>query len=319
MAGGRLDADLWISEYISPCDIYQHGVLRILAQGRTAFQDYAVVESGPYGRALILDGKWQTCTGDEFLYHEPLVHVPCTLHGGPERVLIAGGADGGALREVLKWKTVQEAVVADIDGEVVQACIELLPEVHQQAFADPRARLEIGDAWQLIERTAGYFDVIIADLTDPIEEGPAFPLFTQEFFLLCQRALRPGGFFINQAGSVSPPFVQMLGRVSRTIGRVFRETSVVTAHVPTYGSPWGLVLASDSEWSRTPAPDEVDGLLAEQLTGPLRSFDGGQLLALLQTPKYVHAELAREDVIYTLANPPRFFGQGVAGSIRSES
>jgi spermidine synthase len=304
MSGATLAADLWINEYLTPCDIWAHGVTRILAQRTTPFQVMHVVESGPYGQALILDGKWQTCTGDEFLYHEPIVHTPCVLHGRPERVLIAGGADGGALREALKWQSVTEAVVADIDGEVVAACRELLPAIHQGAFDDPRARVEIGDAYELIGSTPGRWDVIIADLTDPIESGPAYKLFTQEFYRLCQRALRPGGVFVNQAGSLSPPLFALTGRVLHTIASVFGHTSVITAHVPTYGSPWGLAIASDRPMNLRPDPDVVDGLLRDRVHGPLTMFDGQTLLGLLQPAKYVRDRLAAETQVYTLAAPP---------------
>jgi spermidine synthase len=298
---------LWINEHLTPCDVWQHGVTNVLAHRQTPFQEMFVVESGPYGKGLVLDGKWQTCTGDEFLYHEPLAHAPCALHGKPERVLIAGGADGGALREVLKWKSVQEAVVADIDGDVVEACRELLPEIHQGAFDDPRARVAIGDAFTLIESTPNAWDVIIADLTDPIEEGPAYKLFTQEFFRLCRRALRPGGVFVNQAGTLSPPLCDLTVRVVKTISTAFAHTSVITANVPTYGSAWGLAVASDKRLELRPDPARIDSLLADQVAAPLRMFDGVALLGMLQTPKYVRERIAAETTVYTLSAPPKFF------------
>ncbi len=303
--------DLWIAEQLTPCDLWQHGVTKLLAHRVTPFQEMYVVDSGPYGKALVLDGKWQTCTGDEFLYHEPIVHAPCVLHGSPERVLIAGGADGGALREVLKWKTVKEAVVADIDGDVVQACRELLPEIHQGAYDDPRAKIAVGDAWELIASTPGHWDVIIADLTDPIEEGPAYKLFTQEFFSLCKQALRPGGVFVNQAGSQSPPLVEILVRVLKTISTVFVHTSLVTANVPTYGSPWGLALAANHKMNLKPDPREVDRLLAEQLHSDLKMFDGESFLGMLQSPKYVRDRLTTETTVYTIHSPPKFLGKGI--------
>ncbi|MBI1348354.1 spermidine synthase [bacterium] len=311
MPGAQLAADLWISEYLSPCDIWQHGVTKLLASRQTPFQEMQVVESGPYGKALILDGKWQTCTGDEFLYHEPIAHAPCVLHGKPERVLIAGGADGGVLREVLKWQCVTEAVVADIDGDVITACRELLPEIHQGAYEDPRARIAVGDAFELIRSTPGYWDVIIADLTDPIEEGPAYPLFTQEFFRACQYGLRPGGVFVNQAGSQSPPLADILIRVLHTIDSVFTQTSLITANVPTYGSAWGLAVACDQPLNLRPDPEVTNRLLAEQVRGPLQMFDGESLLGMLQTPKYIRDRLASETVIYTIAEPPKFFGRDI--------
>jgi spermidine synthase len=308
MPGAVLAADLWISEYLTPCDVWQHGVLKVLAQRTTPFQEMTVVDSGPYGKALVLDGKWQTCTGDEVFYHEPIVHAPCALHGNPERVLIAGGADGGALREALKWKSAKEVVVADIDGDVIQACKELLPEIHQGAFDDPRARIAVGDAWDLISQSPGYWDVIIADLTDPIEEGPAYKLFTKEFFTLCKAALRHGGVFVNQAGSQSPPLMDITVRVVNTIASVFGTASVITANVPTYGSPWALALAAVKPLDLRPSPEATDKLLKEQLTAPLRMFDGEALLGMLQMTKLMRDRLAAETCVYTVDAPPAFFG-----------
>lgn len=306
MPGATLAADLWISEFLTPHDIWQHGIAQVLTHQQTPFQDLYIVDSGAYGKALVLDGKWQTCTGDEFLYHEPLVHVPFVMHGKPRRVLIAGGADGGTAREALKWHGVEEIVVADIDGDAVQACHQWLPEVHQGAFDNPKVKLEIGDAYDYIART-GNWDVIIADLTDPIEEGPAYKLFTREFFELCQRALAPGGVFVNQAGSLSPPLIDLLARTVKTIGSVFTHTTVIQATVPTYGSPWGLAVATEKPINTRPDPALVDALLAKETTGEFRMFDGQTLLGLLQTPKYVRERIAAETTIYSLANPPKFF------------
>ena len=165
----------WIGESFTPDDIWQHRVVKLLMQRQTPFQELAIVESGAYGKALVLDGRWQTCTGDEFLYHEPLVHAPFIVHGQPRRILIAGGADGGAAREALKWNDVEEILLVDIDGDAVDACRTWLPEIHQGSLNDARVRIEIADAFDLIANTRGW-DVIIADLTDPIESGPAYKL-----------------------------------------------------------------------------------------------------------------------------------------------
>lgn len=297
-------ADRWIGEAFTPDDIWQHRVTSEQTRCQTTFQELCIVESGIYGKALVLDGRWQTCTGDEFLYHEPLVHAPFAMHGHPRRVLIAGGADGGAAREALKWNCVEEILLVDIDGEAVEACQKWLPEIHQGSLDDPRVQIEIGDAFAVIEAARGW-DVIIADLTDPIESGPAYKLFTREFFANCQRALRPGGLFINQAGSMSPPLIGPLARTAKTIGTVFQDFVVASAHVPTYGSSWGLVIASDQDVNRRPDPDRVDQYLRQMTNGQLRMFDGQTMLGLLQTPKYVRDRIASESVIYTIDNPPQ--------------
>ena len=128
--------DFWVSEHITPWDIYSHGIIDVLTHKKTAYQEMYIVETGVYGKALVLDGKWQSCTGDEFLYHEPLVHPAMIFHGGPRKVLILGGGEGATAREVLRWKSVEKVVMIDIDGEVVEACKQYLPEMHQNVFDD---------------------------------------------------------------------------------------------------------------------------------------------------------------------------------------
>lgn len=296
--------DPWIEEAFTPDDVWRHRVARVYAHCQTAFQEMFVIESGAYGKALVLDSRWQTCTGDEFLYHEPLVHLPFVIHGGPRRVLIAGGADGGAAREALKWNSVDEILLVDIDGEAVDACRKWLPEIHQGSLTDPRVRVEIGDAFDLMATARGW-DVVIADLTDPIESGPACKLFTREFFESCHSALAPGGIFINQAGSMSPPLLRPLTKTARTIGSVFAHFVVVGTHVPTYGSAWGLVLASNQVIETRPDPEMVDRQLTRMTNGQLRMFDGRTMLGLLQTPKYVRDGIAAEAAIDTFENPPQ--------------
>ena len=145
MAGSHLEADLWINEYITPWDIYAHGITKVLAYQKTAFQEMYIVESGAYGKALVLDGKWQSCTGDEFIYHEVLVQPGMIAHGNPKTALVLGGGEGATIREILRWQSIERVVMIDIDGEVVAACQEHLPEMHQGAFEDPRIELKIAD------------------------------------------------------------------------------------------------------------------------------------------------------------------------------
>ncbi len=302
------EPSIWMAEHITPFDVYQHGITRVVAWKRTAYQEMAIVESGVYGRALVLDGKWQSCEGDEFLYHEPLVHVACVNHASPERVLILGGGEGATAREALRWRTVREVVMVDIDREVVDACREHLASMHQGAFDDPRMTVRIADALDCLDEYSGYWDVIISDLSDPIEHGPSFRLFTKEYFEKCRRALRSGGFFVIQAGQVSPPLVTMHARLMRTLAAVWRETLSFTSHVATYGSQWGFGMASDAAVSRSVDPAQVDRLLAERTSGALRMFDGATLVSLLNPPKYLREAIAAETRVYTLADPPRFIG-----------
>lgn len=310
MAGSEVQADLWMSEYITPWDIYVHGITKVLAYKKTAYQEMLIVETGAYGKGLVLDGKWQSCTGDEYLYHEPLVHPAMCFHGSPRKVLILGGGEGATAREVLRWKSVEKVVMIDIDAEVVEACREHLPEMHQNIFDDPRFQLVIGDALHFLDTTTEQWDVVISDLSDPIESGPSFQLFTKEYFEKVRRVLLPNGFFVIQAGPVSPAEMKMHARLVNTMKAVFANVKSYSSFTPTYASPWGFVLASEQAIAEQPQPEVIDKLLAEKTTGGFRMFDGITLLGILQIPLHLRQAIATETEIFTLAEPPKFFGKG---------
>ncbi len=315
MPGGELRADFWMHEYITPWDFYAHGITRVFVHRRTAFQDMHIVETGAYGKALVLDGKWQSCVGDEFLYHEPLVHPAMLLHGVPKRVLILGGGEGATAREVLRWKSVERAVMVDIDGEVVDACREHLVEMHQNAFDDPRLEVVIDDALNVLERSSDRWDVIISDLSDPIENGPSFKLFTREYFEKARQTLAPDGVFVLQAGPVAPAELHMHARLVRTMKSVFDNVESYTTFVPTYASPWGFALASAAPIDTRPEPSAIDKRLTEGTTGGLRMLDGITLLGMFQLPLHLRRAIEAETMVYTLKEPPKFFGQGAVQSV----
>jgi spermidine synthase len=317
MSGARLNADLWVYEYISPHDIYCHGVSEVLASKKTEFQDMHIVSSGLYGKALVLDGKWQSCTGEEFLYHEPLVHVACVNHGAPENVLVLGGGEGATVREALKWKSVKRVVMVDIDPIVVEACKEHLPEMHQGAFDDPRTELVVGDALVYLDESVGQWDVIISDLSDPIAEGPSYALFTKEYFEKCRRALKAGGYFVVQAGPVAPPRKDLHVGLVNTVKAVFPNVAHFITPIAAYGSPWGYVMGSAAPIEANPDPAAVDELLAAKTTGNFLMFDGLTLRGLMSPPKYLRDAVARETRVYTMDTPPQFEADAMGGSAKS--
>ena len=311
MAGSELKADLWINEYITPWDIYAHGVTKILAYKKTAYQEMYIVETGAFGKGLILDGKWQSCTEDEFIYHEALVHPGLILHQHPRRVLVLGGGEGATIREILRWKCVEKVMMIDIDEEVVEACRQYLPEMHQNAFDDPRVELVIKDALQVLDTTTETWDLIISDLSDPIEEGPSFALFTKEYFTKLKRVLNPGGYVMVQGGPISPPETRAHARLMNTLKAVFTNVTSLSAPTPSYGRSWGFALCSQEIINTRPKLEVVDQLLAEQTTGGFRFMDGITLLGVMQTPLYVRRAIALETMVYTIEQPPKFFGTGV--------
>lgn len=190
--------DLWVQEVHQGAVGLSFKVEKTLFSGRSPYQRIDVVQTHSHGALLLNDGIVMLSERDEFIYHEMIAHVALFVHPDPRRVLIIGGGDGGTAREVLKHRTVEKAVMVEIDEMVVNACREFLPGV-SCALDDPRLELRIGDGVQYVSDSDQRFDVVIVDSTDPI--GPAAPLFDAAFYAGVAGLLERDGILIAQAES----------------------------------------------------------------------------------------------------------------------
>ena len=221
----------WFSETLHGSFEQRFEISEVLYRSETAHQNLIIFETPFFGRVLALDNVIQTTERDEASYHEMLAHVPILAHGSVKDVLIIGGGDGGALREVLRHESVERATMVEIDRTVVDLCRKYLPSLSDGAFDDPRAELIISDGLEFVKQTDRKFDVIIIDSTDPI--GPSVPLFSDEFYADCRDILTPDGIFICQSG-VS--FVQEdeARETHRRLASLFEDSALYVTLVPTY-------------------------------------------------------------------------------------
>lgn len=175
-----MTSGFWFSEEVSP-DLKMSMRLKTISFNTSSqFQDVQIIETVPFGRTLVLDGKTQSCEKDEFVYHECLVHPSMLLHPCPKTVYIGGGGELATAREVLKHATVEKCVMVDLDEIVVDVCREQLPEWNAGSTEDPRLELHYEDAHAYLRDDDRKYDVIIMDIADPIEAGPGIVLYTQE-------------------------------------------------------------------------------------------------------------------------------------------
>ena len=194
------DPDKWFCDRVSPNLIQLHSIEEVLYSGQTKFQSIEVIRTGSFGKCLVLDGKIQSSQVDEFIYHEALVQPAMLIHPCPETVFIAGGGEGATLREILSHNTVKRAVMIDIDEAVIATCKKFLPDHSRGAFEDKRTELHHVDARDYLAKCGDAFDIIIIDLPDPIEEGPAYLLYTREFYQLVRERLSANGIISVNAG-----------------------------------------------------------------------------------------------------------------------
>jgi spermidine synthase len=284
----------WFFEYTSPEEGHIHGIRTIYYASQTKYQRMEIMESGSYGRCLVLDGKMQSSITDEFIYHEALVHPAMLTHPDPRRVFIVGGGEGATLRDVLKHKSVEYCMMVDIDQEVVEKCKELLPEWSAGAFDDPRTDLRFMDARKYLEETSDTYDVIIIDISEPVEEGPAYLLFTREFYEIVKERLSPDGVISLQAGTTALHQLLNFTAVNKTLSTVFPVVAPYDIPIPSFGLPWGFTLASKNRDPRKWTSQDVDKMIAERIKGNPRFYDGVAHVGLFNLPKHIRKALAEE-------------------------
>ena len=293
----------WFMEFVNPDTIQQFAVKDILYRGHSEYQAIEVIETVSFGKCLVLDGKIQSCEVDEFIYHEALVHPVMLLHPNPETVFIAGGGEGATLREVLAHNTVKNVVMVDIDLEVIDVCKKFLPMHHDGSFDDPRIELLHVDARKYLAETNKRFDVVIIDLPEPIEGGPAYLLYTQAFYQSLKTKLSDDATFALQAGSTCLGITQVYTAINNTMRTAFPVVVPYEVNVPSFGGPWGFSLASQSLDPLSLSAEEVDRRIASRVTRALKFYDGHTHQGLFFIPKYLRDAMASETTIITEDNP----------------
>lgn len=200
---------------------------------------------------LYLDGNLQFSSIDEYRYHEALVHPVLSLVPGARRVAVLGGGDGLAAREILKWPTVEEVVIVDLDPAVTELfrARPVLAQLNGGSLSDPRVHVINRDAMAWLAETDGAWDVIIADLPDPNTLAVG-KLYSRQFYRLALKRLARQGVLVTQATS---PFetrdafwciAHTLGAVERRAGDGLLHVAPYSTHVPSFGE-WGFVLAAE--------------------------------------------------------------------------
>ena len=226
--------DLWFTEKHTDDVNFTIKVKKQLYSGKSYYQQIDVFDTYEFGRVLVLDGFIMLTEKDEYIYHEMVTAVPMAVNPDIKNVLVIGAGDGGTVRELTRYPTIENIDMVEIDEQVVKVCKEFLPQTACK-FDDERVHLFFEDGLKYVHRKTGEYDLIIVDSTDPF--GPGEGLFTKEFYGNCFKALKDDGILINQHESTYyDSYVDMVTRTHKRIGASFPVTMVYQAHIPTYPS-----------------------------------------------------------------------------------
>jgi len=219
------------------------GVKKYIINTKTKYQRLIIADLYEYGKSLILDDLIQITEVDEVYYHELLVH-PCLItHPNPKKILIIGGGDGCALREVIKHP-IEKVILVDIDGELVEICKEYFKDIHKNSFNDKRAEVIIMDGKEYVEKTNEVFDCIILDLTDPFGPEISKELYSSIFYNKIKKILKEDGIIVTQSGSAFY-YKEIYESVYNNISQNFRIVREYSIWIPSFGYSCCFIIGSN--------------------------------------------------------------------------
>lgn len=223
----------------------------ILFSRKTEFSQVELISSPEHGRVLLMDNEVQFAESDEHRYHEMLIHPIMDKTCTHARVLIIGGGDGLAAREVLKWNPVSVTIV-DWDYTFMDlVAFPLLWDLNKESMNDERVQLIHMNALTFVRNTDREFDIIVIDLPDP--EGPVMTQLYVDILFASQRCLANGGNVVLHIGPLSLKYASdcwdTLRLFVKTANHVFGKTKYSrfqTVHIPSFVHPWGFLYIVDN-------------------------------------------------------------------------
>ncbi len=226
--------EFWFTEKNTETVDFSIKVNKQIYSEKSSFQQIDFFESYEFGTFFTLDGFMMVNEKDEFIYHDMIVHVPMAVNPSIKNVLIIGGGDGGTVRELTRYDSIERIDMVEIDEMVVRACQKYLP-LTASKLEDKRVKLYFEDGIEFVKDKKQKYDLIIVDSTDPI--GPGEGLFTTKFYTNCFEALTKKGILINQ--HESPYYAndaKEMKRAHKKIKSIFPISKVYQFHMPTYPS-----------------------------------------------------------------------------------
>lgn len=226
--------ELWYTEQHTDNVRFSIKVDKPLYTDQSEFQRIDVFHSREFGNFFTLDGLMMVTEKDEFIYHDMIVHVPMATNLKIKNVLVIGAGDGGTVRELTRYSTIEKIDMVEIDKMVVDVCREYFPQTACK-LDDPRVQLYFEDGLKFVRSKENTYDLIIVDSTDPF--GPGEGLFTKEFYGNCYKALKEDGILVNQHESpYYQEYAKSMQRAHKRIRELFPVCRVYQAHIPSYPS-----------------------------------------------------------------------------------
>lgn len=277
---------MWYSENHTKNVKFSTRVTKQLVGLQSDYQHIAILETEEFGKLLTLDGLLMVTEKDEFIYHEMITHVPMATNLAIKKVLVIGAGDGGTIRELTRYPSIEQIDMVEIDPMVVEVCKTYLQQT-SCSLGDPRVNIYYEDGLRYIRNIEGLYDLILVDSTDPF--GPGEGLFTKEFYGNCYKALSDKGILVNQQESTFyDSYLEAMKRSHQKIKDTFPISKVYQAHIPTYPSGYWLFGYSSKHYN------PINDLQADEWNSlgiKTKYYNTNLHLGAFALPNYVNEQL----------------------------
>lgn len=281
--------NLWFTEEHTPNVRFSLRMDKIIMTAQSEYQRIDIFDTPEFGRVLALDGCLMVTEKDEFIYHDMIVHVPMAVNPDIKTVLVIGAGDGGTVRELTRYPSIDRIDMVEIDRLVVDACKRYLPQTACR-LDDERVNIFYEDGVRYVRQKENEYDLVIVDSTDPF--GPGEGLFTREFYGNCYNALKEDGILVNQHES---PFYDIYAdsvkRARNRINELFPICKLYQAFLPTYPSGHWLFGFASKKFHPT---KDLDGERWEKLNIDTKYYNVLLHKGAFALPNYVMELLKNE-------------------------
>ncbi len=257
----------------------------LLEERESPYQKIEIYQTTHFGRMMVLDGCIMFTEGDEFIYHEMLVHPAGCCLPELERALIIGGGDGGTARELLRYPAIKKVDLVEIDRDVVELSKKYFPSL-SKSFSDPRLSVHFEDGSKYVENYSGEnYDLVVIDSTDPV--GAAENLLSEDFYDKCRGVLSERGILAVQSES---PFLyrEVIESNAKVLSKLFKEVALYSAPVISYPTGWWCFFWASN---RNHPKNSLNRKLADSLARDLKYYNSEIHLASFALPNLLKKTL----------------------------
>lgn len=279
--------DLWFSENLSDGEIYKYLISKTRVQKETKKHNLYLTEFENRGVGYILDNKLKFTASDEFMFYEPLVHVPFIQSQQIKNVLIIGFGCGASIRECLKWKDVEKITVLEEDKEFFLANAEYLIDIHQNTYMSKKVDIVFLNLEEYLKKFKNKYDLIILDINCSFLNIEDNSLLDKDFFSNCHSLLKKNGNLSFYISELHIDKDEVLRKKIKILKSIFKEVILYTSWIPSICKNLTFILLSKNSKVKKYTVEEISKFIKTKNIGKLYFINEHSFIGLMNPPIYL--------------------------------